>query len=319
MSVNFKIPSYVELLPDVFKQRNEKLTTQIKNKNGYDFTLNGYKINPMLLTAYLLDVVNSQFKFFQQFSMEDFRRTRRMNDILFSRDVQMSNPEMYKGFLSFKGTWRDFLYVSRLMGIKVEFQEYHESGLVGQVNTLKKFAQSGKTDYWKFDNSPNQPDFIFYNPTNSFQYNEKSRDAAAQFLFENPTNVTKYGQITSDQFESDFCGFQITIDLNSSQQPVSTVDILTKLSIMLVNRLIPCARVNIIYANFNIDDYWDWINRDKIDEGELGLTFIDDLREDWVEAWKISHITDGETPPILLDGSRKIANRVMTEGVYLQE
>lgn len=318
MSIDLKLPSYVDLLPDNFKSKSSQTNITI-SAGGVDTSLAGYKINPMLLTAWLLDVANGNYKFFNQSSMENFRRTRRMNDILFQRDVKMSSPEVYKGYLSFKGTWKDLLYVARLLGLKVEFEEYNHSGIIGSVIDIRKFAQSETKGLYLFNNTPLDPDFGLSNPTNSVRYNDKSKDSASQFKFTNPTNTVKYGQRFEDQTQEDrLCGFQITIDLNSSST-IDTMDILTKLSMMLINRLIPCARASIIYGNFQIDDIWDWAGQDKIDEGELGVAFADDIREDWVIAWKISHIADGETPPILLDGSKYIANRIMKERAFIQQ
>lgn len=313
MQISLKLPSYIKLLPDNFKILNANTS---KPSDNNEEILSSYKINPFLVTAWLLDQISSTQKYFQPITMEEFKRTRRFDDILFKQYFTVSKPEMYKGLLSFKGTYSDLIYTAKLIGIDVKIEEFIQSGLIDRNLNLQRFAQFEGTGRYKFSNTKRKPEFKFENPENTIFYNKDRTGHNPDFYFENPNNTTLYGSKYQDQINWDnSCGIQVTIDITLNDS-ISTADVLSKLSILLINRLIPCSKATIIYGNLRIDDLWDW-TRNQITDS-IDNSFEQSVDENYTQHWVISHEYDLNQPPIVLDGSRYIYNRTIEDEMFMQ-
>jgi len=175
--MNVNLPDYVEILPD-------ELKTQVSTNIDY---LSRYELNPLLLTSYLLNLVQNSSNVYRWNGTEwlsigviltstdysnysvnwkgtvpssvqlpvvgntindafivlsntqvnhtivDFNRTSRINDTLVST-YDLYSPEIYKGFLVFKSTYYDLLYLLRQLGYSAQVVENAPSGLIDGLN-----------------------------------------------------------------------------------------------------------------------------------------------------------------------------------------
>lgn len=123
--------SFTNKLPDSLKVVRSNSTNPLE----------AYKLNPLLLTAYLLDVTNSNSIY--QKGLEDFKRTYRLKDSLASADI-LYQPEIYKGFLAFKSTKYDLIYYLRQLGLDAVVEEMSPSGIIDPVWGISKIDGSWK-------------------------------------------------------------------------------------------------------------------------------------------------------------------------------
>lgn len=143
------LPDYIEILPDNFKvpidprlvsgklsnqfkpitnlQYNNLNTTSKFNDLNNDNILSLFELNPLLLTAYLLNKAAESSN--RVVTLEDFKRTYRLQDTIIDKDV-LYQPEIYKGYLAFKSTRNDLEYYFKQIGLDTTVSELCPSGSI---------------------------------------------------------------------------------------------------------------------------------------------------------------------------------------------
>lgn len=121
---NSNVIDFVKLLPENFK---------ISRGNNKETDLEKYELNPLLLTAHLLNITtNNQY----EHNLDDVRREFRMQDTLYEKAL-LYQPEIYKGYNSFRSTNLDLVYFMRTIGLDIEVEELCPSGLIDDDDIAK--------------------------------------------------------------------------------------------------------------------------------------------------------------------------------------
>jgi hypothetical protein len=116
------LSNFVELLPENFKQISDPTQSD---------ALALYTLNPLLVTAYLIDVINTNNIYTN--SLEDFKRTYRLKDTILDPNI-LYQKEIYKGYLAFKSTSNDLVYYLKQLGIDATITELTPSGSIDYQN-----------------------------------------------------------------------------------------------------------------------------------------------------------------------------------------
>jgi len=192
--MSVELPDYVALLPDNFKV--------VVNPTASD-ALSMYSLNPLLLTAYLLNISTANSV---EHTIVDFDRTSRISDTILSA-YDLYSPEIYKGFLAFKSTFYDIIYLLRQLGLDAQIVESAPSGLldrgnndklidgtwyIGNPTNVKLSAQTqyGDPNYYIGGGWPitNPTNIINVNPPAQTQYGNLNYYIGGKWPITNPTN-----------------------------------------------------------------------------------------------------------------------------------
>lgn len=208
----FSTPEYTKLVPLQFRT--------VKDNSAVG--LEKYEINPVILTAYLMEQLDSKLVFYSGLSIEEFKIQRNFNEVFFNQDITIDDPSAYKGFLAFKGTKNDLIYMLRQLNYDVTINEYLISGILDNVFNVGVFA-----------NAP----------------------GGEQFTFSNPENPVKYGQSVKNQDLTKACKIGLSINVNLNEAQVTNIiDAYNDLSRLLVNRLYVGTNIDEITLKYKLKD-----------------------------------------------------------------
>lgn len=220
MSDRFSTPQYTKLIPSQFKQIEDRAKEDLAK----------YQVNPVMITAWLMEQMDLSFNFYSGVNMDRFKLERRFSDVFYNQDFKISDTEIYKGYLAFKGTRADLVYLMRQINMQVEVYEMLASGIIDDVYDIRKVV--------------NGPD---------------GEEHPKFFKITNPTNVVKIGQRPDTQDMNNACKIKfssITVNLNEATM-LNIIDSYNDLSRLLVNRLFVGAHITDLSISYAIKDIAD--------------------------------------------------------------